>query len=42
MTEWALEALRDAGPVGLALMMLWENLFPPIPFEIVLRSLASS
>ncbi|MGH8930656.1 MAG: DedA family protein [Egibacteraceae bacterium] len=36
MTEWATEALRAAGPLGLALMMLLETVFPPIPSEILL------
>jgi membrane protein DedA with SNARE-associated domain len=36
VAEWATRVLSGGGPVGLALIMLLENLFPPIPSEVVL------
>lgn len=36
MSDWVLETIRALGYVGLALMLLIENLFPPIPSEVVL------
>lgn len=36
MGQWTEEVFRSLGYVGIALMMLIENLFPPIPSEIVL------
>ncbi|WP_119065825.1 DedA family protein [Rubrobacter indicoceani] len=36
MADWVLEIIRTLGYVGLALVLLVENLFPPIPSEIVL------
>lgn len=36
ISEWATETLRAGGAPGLALVMLIENLFPPIPSEGVL------
>ncbi|MGI8650042.1 MAG: DedA family protein [Rubrobacter sp.] len=36
MSDWVLEIIRALGYVGLALMLLIENLFPPIPSEVVL------
>jgi membrane protein DedA with SNARE-associated domain len=36
MTEWAQEALEQGGYVLLALLILLENLFPPIPSEVIL------
>lgn len=34
--EWAREVLRQAGYTGLAALILIENLFPPIPSELIL------
>jgi membrane protein DedA with SNARE-associated domain len=36
LADWALGVLRTGGPLGLAAVMLVENLFPPIPSEGVL------
>lgn len=36
MGQWTQEVFRSLGYLGIALMMLIENLFPPIPSEIVL------
>ncbi len=36
LTAWATSIVKTAGPLGLALVMLTENLFPPIPSEAVL------
>lgn len=36
LTEWVQQALQSGGSVALALVMLIENLFPPIPSELVL------
>ncbi len=36
LADWALGILRTGGPLGLAAVMLVENLFPPIPSEGVL------
>ena len=36
MTGWAEQALGDGGYAVLALLMLVENLFPPIPSEVIL------
>ncbi|MDP8977154.1 MAG: DedA family protein, partial [Actinomycetota bacterium] len=36
ISQWATETMRAGGALGLALVMLVENLFPPIPSEGVL------
>lgn len=36
MADWVLETISTFGYIGLALVLLVENLFPPIPSEIVL------
>lgn len=36
MTEWATQWMERYGYAGVALLMLLENVFPPIPSEIVL------
>ena len=36
MFETILEIVRDSGYLGLALLMLVENLFPPIPSELIM------
>lgn len=36
MVEWITELLERLGYVGIALLMLAENLFPPIPSELIM------
>jgi membrane protein DedA with SNARE-associated domain len=36
ITTWAQQAMAAGGSIGLAFVMLIENLFPPIPSELVL------
>jgi membrane protein DedA with SNARE-associated domain len=36
LSSWATEVVQTAGPIALALLMLVETVFPPIPSEIVL------
>lgn len=36
MTEWSRAVMADLGYLGIGLLMLVENLFPPIPSEVVL------
>jgi membrane protein DedA with SNARE-associated domain len=36
MTGWSQGIMQDFGYVGIAFLMLIENLFPPIPSEVVL------
>jgi membrane protein DedA with SNARE-associated domain len=36
LTDWVQQALEAGGSIALALVMLIENLFPPIPSELVL------
>jgi membrane protein DedA with SNARE-associated domain len=36
LTDWATQAMQAGGSIVLALLMLVENLFPPIPSEVVL------
>ncbi|MFG0263178.1 MAG: DedA family protein [Novipirellula sp. JB048] len=36
MTQWITQFLEQFGAVGVALLMLVENLFPPIPSEVVM------
>src|SRR5699024_11876922 len=35
MTEFIISSIQSAGYVGIALLMLLENLFPPIPSELI-------
>lgn len=35
MTHWIVDAVSGMGPIGVALLMFVENLFPPIPSEMV-------
>ena len=35
MADWIVDAVRSMGLVGVALLMFAENLFPPIPSELV-------
>jgi membrane protein DedA with SNARE-associated domain len=36
LAAWVSDVIRSSGYVGVALLMLAENLFPPIPSEVVL------
>lgn len=36
MADWILEIIESLGYIGLTLLMLLENLFPPIPSELVM------
>lgn len=36
MNDWTLEVLRGLGYLGLVLVLIIENIFPPIPSEVVL------
>ena len=36
LSEWVTDVIRELGYVGVALLVALENLFPPIPSEIVL------
>ena len=36
MSDWIIEVIQRTGYLGIALLMLLENVFPPIPSELVL------
>lgn len=36
MTEWITQTMESLGYVGIALLMFLENLFPPIPSELIM------
>ena len=36
MDQWILEIMNSYGYLGMALLILGENLFPPIPSEVIL------
>ncbi|MFC3124974.1 DedA family protein [Pseudoroseomonas globiformis] len=36
MIEWITNTVGEAGPLGVALLMFLENLFPPIPSELIM------
>lgn len=36
MTEWITQTMEQLGYVGIALLMFLENLFPPIPSELIM------
>ncbi len=36
MTEWILETISQGGYLGIALLMVIENVFPPIPSEVIM------
>lgn len=38
MFDWIIELIRNGGYLGIALLMLLENLFPPIPSELIMPS----
>ena len=39
MEKWILEIMNNYGYLGMALLILAENLFPPIPSEVIQRNL---
>ncbi|HNX64767.1 MAG TPA: DedA family protein, partial [Oscillospiraceae bacterium] len=36
MKEWIIEIMNNYGYVGIALLIAIENIFPPIPSEVIL------
>lgn len=36
MENWVVDVVRGMGPLGVALLMFLENLFPPLPSEIIM------
>lgn len=36
MQDWVVDVVRQLGPLGVALLMFLENLFPPLPSEIIM------
>jgi membrane protein DedA with SNARE-associated domain len=34
--DWVVNVVRGMGPLGVALLMLLENLFPPLPSEVIM------
>jgi membrane protein DedA with SNARE-associated domain len=36
MQDWVVEVVRQMGPLGVALLMFLENVFPPLPSEIIM------
>ncbi|MFM8298263.1 MAG: DedA family protein, partial [Microcystis aeruginosa] len=36
MTEWITNTMTSMGYLGIALLMFLENLFPPIPSELIM------
>lgn len=36
MEEWVIEAIRSLGVLGVGLLMFLENVFPPLPSEIIM------
>ena len=36
MFDWVVGFVRDAGYLGVALLMFLENVFPPIPSEVIM------
>ncbi len=36
MVEWTLDLMNRLGYVGIVLLMVLENLFPPLPSELIL------
>lgn len=36
MQDWVVEVVRQLGPLGVALLMFLENLFPPLPSEVIM------
>jgi membrane protein DedA with SNARE-associated domain len=36
MQDWVVDVVRQMGPLGVALLMFLENMFPPLPSEIIM------
>lgn len=36
MEDWVVDVVRQMGPLGVALLMFLENVFPPLPSEIIM------
>jgi membrane protein DedA with SNARE-associated domain len=36
MQDWVVDVVRQLGPLGVALLMFLENLFPPLPSEVIM------
>jgi membrane protein DedA with SNARE-associated domain len=36
MQDWVVEVVRGMGPLGVALLMFLENVFPPLPSEVIM------
>lgn len=36
MDSWVVDVVRDLGPLGVGLLMFLENLFPPLPSEVIM------
>lgn len=36
MENWVVDVVRGMGPLGVALLMFLENLFPPLPSEVIM------
>ena len=36
MEDWVVDVVRGMGPLGVALLMFLENLFPPLPSEVIM------
>ncbi|HEX2078428.1 MAG TPA: DedA family protein [Longimicrobium sp.] len=36
MQGWVVDVVRQLGPVGIALLMFLENVFPPLPSEVIM------
>ena len=36
MQDWVVDVVREMGPAGVALLMFLENVFPPLPSEVIM------
>lgn len=36
MQDWVVDVVRGMGPIGVALLMFLENVFPPLPSEVIM------
>ena len=36
MQGWVVDVVRELGPLGVALLMFLENVFPPLPSEVIM------
>ncbi|EPR82358.1 hypothetical protein L289_3006 [Acinetobacter gerneri DSM 14967 = CIP 107464 = MTCC 9824] len=37
MTDWIISIMESLGYFGIAILMFLDNVFPPIPSEIIMR-----